>query len=560
MSSKPLALTFGEAQGTPAAADGRPRIEQLWIGVHWPALALQAVETLGDDADTRLVTEAGRSGLDAIVRAGRLHEDRRPTVVVEPSAGRLRVIAMNDAARRRGIRRGLDLGAAFAFSGALRVLERSHRAERSLLEGLAMIGQRFTPSVSLEPPDGLLLEVQASLALFGGIDRLRNVLCEALAALAPGFRVAVAPTPLAALWLSRADGADAAGDESLASRLGRLPLTVTRWPASVLDLLDGIGVTTIAGCLRLPRDGFARRVGNAYLEALDKSLGKRADPRAPFDPPKHLDFEMELVDESTSLAVFVDAVTRMTEQLARELAIRQAQVGRLVLVFEHRRAEPTVHRLELLEHTGNGLRLLELLCDKLERIELQAPATALRLTAGPLEPATAVNRRLFKGEGGTEGGARARLVERLRGRLGQSAVHGLGCAADHRPERAWVATEVPGVLLRRGGPRARSEARQDGTGEMGHASDMPPRTSAVVAAERPLWLSPVPEPLRCVSGRPHLDGRLRVVEGPERIESGWWDGDDVGRDYFIAVGTRGERLWIFRDRADGRWYLHGRFG
>ncbi|HEX6992867.1 MAG TPA: DNA polymerase Y family protein [Gammaproteobacteria bacterium] len=499
-------------------------------------------------------------------------EDPRPTVVVEPSGGRLRVVALNGAARGRGIRRGLDLGAAFAFSGALRVLERSHRAERSLLEALAVVGQRFTPSVSLEPPDGLLLEVHASLALFGGLERLRASLGEALATLAPGFDMAVAATPLAALWLARAGGEETAGD-TLAARLGRLPLVVTRWPDPVLELLEGIGVTTIGGCLRLPRDGFARRVGKVYLDALDKALGKRADPRAPFDPPTHLDFEVELVDESTSLPVFVDAVTRMTEQLARELVIRHAQVGRLELAFEHRRAEPTVHRLELLERTGNGLRLLELLCDKLERIELPAPATALRLVAGPLEPAVGEAGRLFKGEGGTDGGARARLVERLRGRLGESAVHGLSPAADHRPERAWAGTEVPGVLRRRGAGRppladaaqdpatapgaegARTAADACTADTAGHGAD-----GCGPWAERPLWLSPVPEPLRSVAGEPQLGGRLRMIEGPERIESGWWDGGDVGRDYFVAVGPSGERLWVFRDRADGRWYLHGRFG
>jgi len=51
-----------------------------------------------------------------------------------------------------------------------------------------------------------------------------------------------------------------------------------------------------------------------------------------------------------------------------------------------------------------------------------------------------------------------------------------------------------------------------------------------------------------------------MIDGPERIESGWWDGNDVGRDYFVAAGPGGERLWVFRDRADHRWYLHGRFG
>ncbi len=553
MPAKPLALSLGEARSSPIdAGHHRFRSEQLWIAAHWPEWPLQAIDPIG------------------------AHDDPRPTVVVEPSGGRLRVVALNGAARRRGIRRGLDLGAAFAFSGALRVLERSHRAERGLLEGLAVVGQRFTPSVSLEPPDGLLLEVRPSLTLFGGIESLRALLRDELAALAPGFDMAVAPTPLAALWLSRAGDEEAVSGDTLAARLGRLPLGVTRWPDPVLELLDGIGVTTIGDCLRLPRDGFARRVGKAYLDALDKALGRRADPRVPFDPPTHLDFEVELVDESTSLPVFVDAVTRMIEQLARELAIRHAQVGKLELTFGHRRAEPTVHRLELLERTGNGLRLLELLCDRLERIELPAPATALRLVAGPLEPAVGEVGRLFKGEGGTDGDARARLIERLRGRLGESAVHGLALAADHRPERAWAATEVPGVLRRRSAERR--PPLVGGTRDTGTAPDIDDACAASPAAEartadtagsgpggapcseRPLWLSPAPEPLSCVAGRPRLGGTLRMIEGPERIESGWWDGGDVARDYFIAVGPSDERLWVFRDRADGRWYLHGRFG
>src|SRR5690606_12935656 len=306
----------------------------------------------------------------------------------------------------------------------------------------------------------------------------------------------------------------------------------------------------------------------------DKALGRRADPRVPFDPPTHLDFEVELVDESTSLPVFVDAVTRMIEQLARELAIRHAQVGRLELTFRHRRAEPTVHRLELLERTGNGLRLLELLCDRLERIELPAPATALRLVAGPLERAVGDTRCLFGADQAIDSDARARLVERLRGRLGESAVHGLALAADYRPERAWATTDVPGVLRRRGA--GRRSPLGGGIEDTGTASDVgaqaPRPTEAHTAdsmslgaggpwAERPLWLSPAPEPLRSVAGRPALGGgMLRLIEGPERIESGWWDGGDVARDYFVAAGPSGERLWVFRDRADGRWYLHGRFG
>ena len=46
----------------------------------------------------------------------------------------------------------------------------------------------------------------------------------------------------------------------------------------------------------------------------------------------------------------------------------------------------------------------------------------------------------------------------------------------------------------------------------------------------------------------------------ERIESGWWDGQDVRRDYFIVIGAAGEKLWFYRDCETGEWYLHGIFG
>src|SRR5207248_5677028 len=47
--------------------------------------------------------------------------------------------------------------------------------------------------------------------------------------------------------------------------------------------------------------------------------------------------------------------------------------------------------------------------------------------------------------------------------------------------------------------------------------------------------------------------------GPERIETGWWRGADVGRDYYVVETTTGERFWLFRTLPDGSWFLHGIF-
>jgi protein ImuB len=59
---------------------------------------------------------------------------------------------------------------------------------------------------------------------------------------------------------------------------------------------------------------------------------------------------------------------------------------------------------------------------------------------------------------------------------------------------------------------------------------------------------------------PSLEGPLELLAGPERIESGWWDGGDVARDYFVARMQNEALVWIYREwRGAGGWYLHGVF-
>jgi protein ImuB len=130
------------------------------------------------------------------------------------------------------------------------------------------------------------------------------------------------------------------------------------------------------------------------------------------------------------------------------------------------------------------------------------------------------------------------LLERLRGRLGPDAVHGIAPVAEHRPEFAWSRSAAR--------PRAVA-ARADGP-------------LSPWARHRPLWLLPGPLPLSSTEAHRYYRGAVERREGPERIESGWWDERDVGRDYYIAVSAGGERLWVFRDRRNRGWYLHGLFG
>jgi protein ImuB len=119
-------------------------------------------------------------------------------------------------------------------------------------------------------------------------------------------------------------------------------------------------------------------------------------------------------------------------------------------------------------------------------------------------------------------------------------------------------------------------------------------TASMAAPQRrPTWLLPRPVRLETVSvvgsavdqtdmssGPPVWfcigAQRHEVVKahGPERIETAWWRGPTVRRDYYVVETSTGARYWIFRrlrggsssgpgfaaaSRLGGEWFLHGTF-
>ena len=86
---------------------------------------------------------------------------------------------------------------------------------------------------------------------------------------------------------------------------------------------------------------------------------------------------------------------------------------------------------------------------------------------------------------------------------------------------------------------------------------------------RPLRLLAKPAAIEVVAVAPEgppsrFDRRgLREVivdcVGPERLETGWWRGRHVRRDYFRVSCASGQRCWIFREGTTGKWFLHGWF-
>ena len=491
-----------------------PIPRQLWLALRFTTLALLAA------APRRAATA--------------------PRVIVEGEGARRLVCAGNEAARRAGIHVGLKLAAAHALVPALEVLERAPVEEARELGRLAQWAMSLSPFVSLEPPDQLLLEVQGSLRLFDGAAALLRRATVELEAQGHAPALALAPTPRAATWFARAlPGTAIESPATLAGRLGRLPLEALGWPARALEDCARLGLGTLGELKRLPRDGLARRFEAPLLAELDEAYGLKPAPRRRYLVPERFRERMELPAELTGTPELTPYCEHLLGELGTFLRVRNAGVARLAFLFAHREGKPSCVLVGRALPAADVAEWRGLLRERLMRVLLPAPVLALTLRTGAAVPLSGASAALPGfGHAATDTQALA-LLDRLRARLGEGAVSGLSLVPEHRPEAAWRAVRPASLLPPEDPGRA---------------------AAALPAAARPLWLLATPEPLTVRNGRPRHGGALKLESGPERIESGWWDGADVLRDYYVAVTAGGARLWIFKARGARDWFLHGVFG
>lgn len=450
---------------------------------------------------------------------------RPPAVAV----ARGRVLACDVVAETAGVVAGQKLSSALGLAPQLSACERDPQREAGALARLACWAGRFSPQVSLAPPDELLIEIGGSLRLFNGLTLLLAEIEAGITAEGYSYRIGLARTPLAAQWFARAGvvGYDAE-DAAEQSRLAALPLGVIGFDERAARRLAVLGLTRIGQLQGLPQASLARRFGPSLPLQLAQARGEAPDLRRSFDFPERFAEYLELPARVDQAPMLLFGARRLLQALAGWLNARGAGVQQCVLELEHEDIEDARLVLGFAAPTRDSERLARVLRERLDRLALAASVVGLRLVAERVEAMPGESAPMF-GEAGAQG--IAPVVERLRARLGHAAVHGIAAVSAHRPECSTQAIDWP-------------------------QADAPD-----TAASRPLWLLRAPRSLPERDGRPCHEGPLQLLTRPERIESGWWDAGeglgDVRRDYHVARSVRGEWLWIYRD-ADG-WWLQGLF-
>jgi len=464
------------------------------------------------------------------------------------------------ALRRCGSLRGAHIAASprLASHPDLSPAPPSHDWQQTL----ACWAGRFTPHVNLAPA-ALRLEISGSLRLFGGLPALLRLVREDLVVMQLPAQLAVAATPLAALWLARAGGEVVACDlPAMRAALASVPVSALELAPPLARRIEGFGLRRLGDVLALPRASLGARLGKPFVIDLARALGEVADPQTCFVFPERFEQRLELPAPVEAAPVLLFAARRLIAALAGWLAARNAAVREIECLIDHGHGVVTTVPLAFSAPVHAAARIGRVLKERLDALALSAPALALHLRAREAEAREDRSLRLFDGAGQRHE-ALAELMDRLAARLGPQAVQGLACHADHRPEYASRAKRAdPGkpagesvAVAITGGPALAGHG--GGGGGLKSALRSALRTAL---PPRPLWLVDPPEALREVHGRPQRAGPLSLLAGPERIESGWWDGGDARRDYFIAIDGAGRRLWIFRDpRLPGGWFLHGWF-
>ncbi len=509
-------LPFVE-QAVPA---GRPRpvlqarsADQLWFCVWLPQLPL----------------EANRAAETA-------------TAIVEEQHGIHRILLADTEANAAGVRPGQTANAALALLPTLQLEERSLLREQQALEGLATWLERFSSFVSIAEQDVLVIEIAGSIRLFGGLQELRQKISRGLRELGLTAALAIAPTPLAATWLARAGRrACIRDDANLAAALRKLPLACMDWPAGLCEALTGMGVMTVGDCLRLPREGFTRRFGAEYLLQLDRALGHLPDPRNSWRAPERFCADYEMLEEQADRELLLNICQELLLSHEQFLLARQLGTQRVCFSFFHLKGPATELRLGCARAERSAERWFELLGIRFEQLVLPGPVIAVRLRSGVAQPLQAESGTLsFHGKPGAavRRFSITQLAERLIARIGDQSVQATSMVAEHRPDYAWRSQSL----------------LADWSGSTLDASEQ--------SVQRPLWMLPEPALLPADRGYPvHQGCRLRLIDGPERLETGWWDEDGIARDYYTALGMDGRRLWVFCNRnRTSSWYLHGYFG
>ena len=448
--------------------------------------------------------------------------------------------------------------------------------DRLALRQLTKLANRFCPTVGVEEPDSLMLDVTGCVHLFGS----EHALVQQVAAFFRdrGFfvHVVMADTVGAAWALGHYphERSTSVASEQPAC-WQRLPVEALRLPDAAIEMLYELDIRRIKQLLSLPRTSLPSRFGPEVLHRLDQALGRLPELVIPVHLPEPIEASWTFEFPTRDRRALDIVLRRLVEQVVEKTVARQEGVQRLLVELRCSDRKNIALTVGMLRPSTSARHVTELILARWEQAPPVGEITRLRLKATITTQLETRQSQLFEDDGQNNDRELAQLIDRMNSRLGKDRVVRPRLRADAQPEFAldWeplLDTSGGASLFEVGSKPEMAETvgaralRNPGTLQSGTS-----RRSGQFALVRPLRLYVAPvavdvqpavpagPPVRFFCNR-HAYTIVRRW-GPERIETGWWRRRHVRRDYYRVETDDGRRFWLFQRIHQGDWFLHGEF-
>lgn len=422
-------------------------------------------------------------------------------------------------------------------------------------------GRRWSPVVSVDPPDGLLLDVSGCVHLFKDENGLLASLEQSVRALGFTPRTGLASTVGAAWALARF----AEREDCIARRgferhsLAPLPTAALRIDAAAIEGLAEVGIEHVGQLFDLPRSSLPIRYGPELLRRLDQALGLVPELLERTNESLSVHASRELPGGTTRLETIERVTHMLLGEVSATLSTHESGLRRLDVVFEPMNAEAHSITIQVSRPTRDAKHLWSLLRPKVERVNMGYGVERVTLTVGGI--ARLVHRQAsFAGErenAWNHDGEFSAMLDTLASRLGRTNVLRAELVASHRPERAFRLVPFDGATFQDGNVHSHT-----GTGDVASLNE-----EHIQLGLRPSRLFDPPCPVEILALYPdgpvcHVrwngdDHTILTSIGPERIGPEWWKGREPTRDYYRVQSEEGRWLWLFREADSARWFVHG---
>jgi len=463
-----------------------------------------------------------------------------------PLHGRMMIAASNAIAQEKGIYKNMALADARAIFPSLQVTDDKPGLTDKLLTKIAEWCIRFSPFVSIDSPDSLIIDATGCSHLWGGDDPYLTTISQRLKKCGYNTKIAIADTIGAAWAIARFSNDTFIKSGQHTNALLVLPPQALRLDPDTIERLEKLGLRQVKDFISMPRAALRRRFGRPFIRRVDQAFGLEEEIIEPVQPVEPYEERLPCLEPIATATGIEIALQKLLKIVCHRL--EQEQKGLRKAVFKCFCIDGRIETVEIgTNHPShNAPHIFKLFETKISSIRPELGIELFALIAPKVEDVLQLQQKIWEKTSGLDNIRLAELLDRIAGKVGENCIHRYLPDEHYWPERS---VKLASTLNEK------------------------PTTEWVVDKPRPLQLLPNPEKIAVTAPIPdyppinfRYKGKLHIIakaDGPERIEQEWWLQQGQHRDYYYVEDEEGKRYWLFRlgHYADKsyQWFIHGFF-